>query len=60
MIALETAKSKAVTVLGGGDTEGVIRKYHLEDNFTHVSTGGGAMLKFLEGDMLAGVKLLKL
>jgi phosphoglycerate kinase len=58
MIALTAARSKAICVLGGGDTEGVIRKYHLEGQFTHVSTGGGAMLKFLEGKILPAIKPL--
>ncbi|MFH1565342.1 MAG: phosphoglycerate kinase [bacterium] len=50
--------TKAVSVIGGGDTESIVRKYHLEGKFTHVSTGGGAMLEFLEGKVLPAVRPL--
>lgn len=59
-IAKAVAESDATTILGGGDTLEVIRKFGLSfDNFTHVSTGGGAMLEFLAGEKLPGIEVLK-
>ena len=55
-IAQAIARSKAVTVLGGGDTESVIGQYNLNGQFTHVSTGGGASLEFLAGHELPAIK----
>ena len=57
-IAQAIARSKAVTVLGGGDTESVIGQYNLNGQFTHVSTGGGASLEFLAGHELPALKHL--
>jgi len=50
------AKSKAETIVGGGETVEMIRKLKLENKFTFISTGGGAMLEFLEGKKLPGLK----
>jgi len=50
------AESKAETIVGGGETVEMIRKLKLENKFTFISTGGGAMLEFLEGKDLPGLK----
>jgi phosphoglycerate kinase len=54
------AKSKAETIIGGGETVEMIRKLKLENKFNFISTGGGAMLEFLEGKKLPGlIRLIK-
>ena len=58
-IAKAVAKVKGTKIVGGGDSIASIKNLKLEKNITHISTGGGASLQLLQGDLLPGVEVIE-
>jgi 3-phosphoglycerate kinase len=57
-IAESLAESSCISVVGGGDSASAVKKAKVSDKISHVSTGGGASLEYLSGNVLPGIEVL--
>lgn len=53
------ANSGAYSILGGGDTVDIVHQLKMDDKFSYISTGGGAMLDYIAGEEMPGLKALQ-
>lgn len=58
-VADALAESESISIIGGGDSAVAIKRFGLEDKMSHISTGGGASLEFLEGKELPGIAVIE-
>jgi phosphoglycerate kinase len=59
-VAQALAKCEAIKIVGGGDTVSAVKQAGVAEQFDHLSTGGGAVLEYLEGNSLPGIDVMKL
>ena len=57
-VAKQIAASESISIIGGGDCVAAVQQAGVADRMTHISTGGGASLEFLEGKSLPGIEAL--